>query len=208
MHQSGTETTVCSGMDRRERRGQTSRMTPPLRTTLSLLATLAIATLATPVRADNALLPVGAAAPDVTGKDVTGVAMKLSAQKGKFAVVYFYPKDETLGCTKEACAFRDAFDKFVNAGVTIFAVSRDPESSHISFREHYHLQFPMVADPSGAVQRAYRVPPIKPGAEVTARVTFLVGPDGKIARVWPKVDPVVGARDVLDAVAEIQAKRK
>jgi peroxiredoxin Q/BCP len=187
---------------------QTSRMSPTLRTALPLLVTLAIPVLATPAQADDVLLPVGAAAPDVTGKDVTGVAMKLSAQKGKFAVVYFYPKDETLGCTKEACAFRDAFDKFVNAGITIFAVSRDPESSHVSFREHYHLQFPMVADPSGAVQRAYRVPPIKAGAEVTARVTFLVGPDGKIARVWPKVDPVVSAREVLDAVAEIQAKRK
>jgi peroxiredoxin Q/BCP len=183
-------------------------MSHTLRTTLPLLVMLAIPVLATPVHADDSLLPVGAAAPDVTGKDVTGVAMKLSAQKGKFAVVYFYPKDETLGCTKEACAFRDAFDKFVNAGITIFAVSRDPESSHVSFREHYHLQFPMVADPSGAVQRAYRVPPTKPGAEVTARVTFLVGPDGKIARVWPKVDPVVSARDVLDAVAEIQAKHK
>jgi thioredoxin-dependent peroxiredoxin len=182
-------------------------MTLTLRTTLPLLVTLAIpAIAAAPVRADDALLAVGAAAPDLTGKDATGAPMKLSAQKGKFAVVYFYPKDETLGCTKEACSFRDAFDKFVNAGVTIFAVSRDPDSSHVSFREHYHLQFPMVADPSGAVQRAYHVPPVKPGVEITARVTFLVGPDGKIARVWPKVDPVVNASQVLDAVAELGNK--
>jgi peroxiredoxin Q/BCP len=166
-----------------------------------LLAGLALTASWAHAHADEALLPVGAVAPEVTGKDAAGTPVKLSAQKGKFAVVYFYPKDETLGCTKEACAFRDAFDKFFKAGVTIFAVSRDPDSSHVAFREHYHLQFPMVADPVGTVQRAYRVPPAKPGVEITARVTFLVGPDGKIARVWPKVDPVVNAGEVLAAVA-------
>ncbi|HEY4187101.1 MAG TPA: peroxiredoxin [Polyangia bacterium] len=145
-------------------------------------------------------LPIGAAAPEVQGKDAKGGAVKLSAQRGHYAVVYFYPKDETLGCTKEACAFRDAFDKFVTAGVTIFAVSHDDDASHQGFREHQHLPFPMVADTSGAVQRAYGVGSALPGTSMTARVTFLVGPDGKIARVWPKVDPVVNATEVLDAV--------
>ena len=146
------------------------------------------------------LLAVGAAAPDVQGKDANGKLAKLSEQKGHFAVVYFYPKDETPGCTKEACAFRDAFDRFVNAGVTIFAVSRDDEASHRAFGEHQQLPFPMVADTSGAIQRAYGVPSVKPGVPLTARVTFLIGPDGKVARVWPKVDPVVSASEVLDAV--------
>jgi peroxiredoxin Q/BCP len=158
---------------------------------------------------DASLLPVGAAAPDVEGKDPAGAPVKLSGElkksPGKFAVVYFYPKDETPGCTKEACAFRDAFDKFVKAGVTIFAVSRDPEASHKGFREHHKLPFPMVADVSGAVQRAYHVPEIRPG--LTARVTFLVGPDGKIAKVWPEVDPGVNATQVLDAVAAAKPKR-
>jgi len=146
------------------------------------------------------LLAVGAAAPDVQGTDAAGNVKKLSAQRGHFAVVYFYPKDETLGCTKEACAFRDAFDKFVLAGVTIFAVSRDDEASHRAFRQHQRLPFPMVADSSGAIQRAYGVPPVKPDIAMAARVTFLVGPDGKVARVWPKVDPVVNASEVLEAV--------
>jgi peroxiredoxin Q/BCP len=146
------------------------------------------------------LLAVGAAAPEVLGTDAAGNVKKLSSQRGHFAVVYFYPKDETLGCTKEACAFRDAFDKFVRAGVTIFAVSRDDEASHRAFREHQHLPFPMVADTSGALQRAYGVPPARPDAAMAARVTFLVGPDGKVARVWPKVDPVVNASEVLAAV--------
>lgn len=164
--------------------------------------------LASAARADEtaSTLAVGASAPDVQGKDADGKVKKLSAQKGHFAVVYFYPKDETLGCTKEACAFRDAFDKFVKAGVTIFAVSRDDEASHRAFREHQHLPFPMVADTSGAIQRAYGVPNVKPDVPLTARVTFLVGPDGKIARVWPKVDPVVNAGEVLDAVKTLDKK--
>ena len=154
---------------------------------------------------DAALLPVGAAAPDVEGKDATGAFVKLSTElkkgSGRFAVVYFYPKDETPGCTKEACAFRDVFDKFVKAGVTIFAVSRDPEPSHKTFREHHKLPFPMVADVSGAVQRAYHVPSKGPAGDLAARVTFLIGPDGKVAKVWPNVDPGVNATEVLDAVA-------
>jgi thioredoxin-dependent peroxiredoxin len=152
-----------------------------------------------PAPAETMLLPVGAAAPEVEGKDPAGAVVKLSGQRGKFAVVYFYPKDESPGCTKEACAFRDSFDKLAQAGITVFAVSRDPEASHKGFREHYKLPFPMVADVSGAVQRAYRVREIKRG--LSKRVTFLVGPDGKIAKVWPDVDPGVNATQVLDAVA-------
>ncbi len=155
--------------------------------------------------AGDSLLPVGATAPEVVGTDAAGKTFKLSASKGHYAVVYFYPKDETAGCTKEACAFRDASADFAKAGVTIFAVSRDSEASHKGFRDHYHLPFPMVADTSGAVQKAYGVPAIMPGTDIAARVTFLVGPDGKIAHVWPKVDPVVNAKEVLAAVAPAPA---
>ena len=165
-----------------------------------------LAVVARSLASDASLLPVGAAAPDVEGKDSVGTPVKLSAQKGKFAVVYFYPKDETMGCTKEACAFRDAFDKFVKAGVAIFAVSRDSDASHKGFREHYHLPFPMVADTTGALQNAYGVSSVMPGVNLSSRVTFLVGPDGKIAHVWPKVDPVVNAREVLETVAALGKK--
>ncbi len=162
--------------------------------------------LITRCHANDALLAVGAVAPEVAGKDASGTTVKLSAQKGRFAVVYFYPKDESAGCTKEACAFRDASDKFVKAGVTIFAVSRQDEASHQSFREHNHLPFPMVADTTGAVQRAYGVSSMLPGVDIASRVTFLVGPDGKIAHVWPKVDPVINAKEVLDTVAALTPK--
>jgi len=152
-------------------------------------------------RADD-LLPVGAAAPEVVGTDAKGAAFKLSGQKGKFAIVYFYPKDDTPGCTKEACAFRDAFDKFVAAGVTIFGVSRDSEPSHKAFMQKYTLPFPLVADTSGAVQKAYRVPDTLWGS--TKRVSFLVGPDGKIARVFPDVDPGVHAKDLLGIITALK----
>jgi peroxiredoxin Q/BCP len=151
------------------------------------------------------MLPIGSPAPEVVGADAKGTTFKLSAQKGHYAIVYFYPKDDSLGCTREACAFRDVFDKFVAAGVTIFGVSRDPEPSHQAFMKKYTLPFPLVADPSGAVQKAYRVPSFVPG--IAARVSFLVGPDGKIARVFPDVDPGVHAKDLLGIIAELKSKR-
>jgi thioredoxin-dependent peroxiredoxin len=162
---------------------------------------------ALPACANKSLLPVGAAAPDVTGRDARGAPVTLSAetQAGRYAVVFFYPKDDTPGCTREACAFRDAFARYGAAGVTLFGVSRDSEDSHRAFREKYSLPFPMVADPSGAVQRAYQVPDGFPG--VAKRVSFLVAPDGKIARVWPDVDPGVHATDVLAAIEALKGAR-
>ena len=157
-------------------------------------------------RADEPLLAVGTPAPEVVGTDAKGTTFKLSAQKGKFAIVYFYPKDDTPGCTKEACAFRDAFDKFVAAGVTIFGVSHDPEPSHKAFMQKYTLPFPLVADTSGAVQKAYHVPSNIWGG--TKRVSFLVGPDGKIARAFPDVDPGVHAKELLGVIASLKGAAK
>jgi peroxiredoxin Q/BCP len=157
--------------------------------------------------ADEPLLAVGAAAPEVVGADAKGTTFKLSAEtkKGRYAIVYFYPKDDTPGCTKEACAFRDAFDKFVASGVTIFGVSRDPEPSHKAFMQKYTLPFPLVADPGGAVIKAYRVPSTIWG---TKRVSFLVGPDGKVAKVFPDVDPGVHAKELLDVIGALKTTAK
>lgn len=142
------------------------------------------------------LLPVGAVAPQVVGTTADGKTAALSDARGHAAVVYFYPKDETPGCTKEACAFRDAFDEYDARHVTIFAVSRDSASSHRAFRAKHRLPFPLVADEQGAIARSYGVPSI---LGMSSRVTFLVGADGKIARVWPDVDPGVHAAEVLAA---------
>lgn len=152
--------------------------------------------------APGGLLAIGASAPDVAGKDAAGQPVSLHTRQGHVSIVYFYPKDGTPGCTKEACAFRDTFDRFTQRGVTIFGVSRDDEASHAKFRAEHSLPFPLVADPSGAVQRAYGVPDRMPG--IASRVTFLVAADGRIARVWPEVDPAVHADEVFAAIEQLK----
>lgn len=179
-----------------------------LRTRLGgLLLAAALAACGETTRPDGnvGLLPVGSAAPDVVGEDAAGNAVRLSDQKGKMAVVYFYPKDGTPGCTKQACAFRDAFDKLQAAGVTVFGVSRDSAASHREFRKEHNLPFAMVPDESGDVMTAYGVP--SKFLILTDRVTFLVDDQGKIAQVWPEVDPAVDADRVLAAAKEIAARK-
>lgn len=151
------------------------------------------------------LLPVGSVAPEIIGEDAAGNAVKLSDQKGKMSVVFFYPKDGTPGCTKQACAFRDAFDKLQQAGVTVFGVSRDSVESHREFRKEHSLPFAMVADESGEAMSAYGVP--SKFLIMTARVTFLIDHEGKVAQIWPEVDPAVDAERVLAAANEIAARK-
>jgi peroxiredoxin Q/BCP len=146
------------------------------------------------------LLPVGSSAPDVVGTNAAGERVRLSGQLGHPAVVYFYPMDETPGCTREACAFRDAFDRYTERHVTIFGVSQDSEQSHGEFRAKQRLPFPLVADEDGSVTRAYGVPS---RLGMSSRVTFLVDGSGHVARVWPDVDPGVHASEVLAAAAEL-----
>lgn len=151
------------------------------------------------VRTDGGrgLLPVGALAPEVVGEAADGSVTRLSAVRGHAAIVYFYPKDGTPGCTKEACAFRDAFTRYQQRHVTIFGVSRDSPEIHAEFRVSHHLPFPLVSDETGAIAQAYGV---SSPLGMSARVTFLVGPDGRIARVWPDVDPALHANEVLAAI--------
>jgi peroxiredoxin Q/BCP len=152
-----------------------------------------------PLRPDGGrgLLPVGAVAPDLTGTTSEGEQLALSAVAGRAAVVYFYPQDETPGCTREACAFRDAFDEYTRRQVVIFGVSQDSAASHREFRAHHQLPFPLVADEDGSVSRAYGV---SSTLGLSSRVTFLIGADARILHVWPDVDPGVHAAEVLHAV--------
>jgi thioredoxin-dependent peroxiredoxin len=158
------------------------------------------------VRTDggSGLLPVGAIAPEVVGVASDGSVTRLSTVRGDSAIVYFYPKDGTPGCTKEACAFRDAFTRFQERRVTIFGVSQDSSEIHAEFRKSHQLPFSLVADESGAVAKAYGV---SSPLGMSARVTFLIGPDGRVARVWPDVDPAVHANEVLAAVDASQGAR-
>jgi peroxiredoxin Q/BCP len=143
------------------------------------------------------LLPVGAMAPELVGTAPDGASTRLSSCRGHAAVVYFYPMDGTPGCTKEACAFRDAFSDYEALHVTVFGVSRDSSKSHANFRAKHGLPFSLVSDPDGTLAHAYGV-----GSTfgMTSRVTFLVGADGTIARLWPDVDPAVHAKQVLAVI--------
>ncbi len=146
------------------------------------------------------MLPVGSAAPDFAAKDATGKAVRLSDAAGSSRVVYFYPKDETPGCTKEACAFRDAFDQYKARGVVVFGVSRDTEASHDEFRKNHSLPFSLAADPDGTIEHAYGVPELMGHSGIASRVTFLVSKDGHVSYVWKNVDPAIHAAEVLAKV--------
>ncbi len=145
------------------------------------------------------LLPAGSAAPDLSAPDQTGKVRRIAEERGHPLIVYFYPKDGTPGCTKEACAFRDAWDRYRKAGVQIFGVSADDAKSHEQFAKEQHLPFPIVADPAHAWSAAFGVS-TKLGMD--SRVSFLIDPSGTVAHVYPKVDPALHADEVLkDAAA-------
>ncbi len=146
------------------------------------------------------LLPVGAPAPEVVAEDPAGKEVRLTANRGKPVVVFFYPADGTPGCTKEACAFRDAWDRFANAGVVVVGVSSNSRESHRKFQAEHKLPMALASDESGEIGRAYGVSKKIWGYD---RVSFLVGKDGKVAKVWPSVDPAQHASEVLAEAARV-----
>lgn len=165
-------------------------------------AALAVACGGTVKRPDGGLglLPAGAAAPEVVGHGPNGDEVRVSALRGRPVVVYFYPQDETPGCTKEACAFRDAWKDFEKADIAVVGVSVNSEERHASFRQKHQLPFALASDDNGDIGASYGVSKRLWGYD---RVTFLVGRDGKVARVWPSVDPAVHAREVMQAAAQL-----
>jgi len=146
------------------------------------------------------LLPQGAVAPDVVGESLGGEQVRLSGLRGKAVVVYFYPQDETPGCTKEACAFRDAWKDLDRANVAVMGVSVNSAEKHREFQKTHQLPFPLASDESGSIATAYGVPKRLWGYD---RVTFLVGKDGRVARVWPDVDPGTHAQEVIAAASTL-----
>ncbi|HEY4116469.1 MAG TPA: peroxiredoxin [Byssovorax sp.] len=146
------------------------------------------------------LLPVGAAAPDLAAPDQNGKAHHVAEERGHALIVYFYPKDGTPGCTKEACAFRDAWAKFQAANVQIYGVSADGGASHADFAKVQKLPFPILADPDHTWSKAFGVGTT---LGMDSRVSFLIDKDGKVARVYPDVDPGVHADQVLKDAAEL-----
>jgi peroxiredoxin Q/BCP len=151
---------------------------------------------------------VGDPAPEVALPDETGTVHRLSDQHGRWTVLYFYPKDDTPGCTVEACEFRDANDTIVERGADVWGVSPQGAASKRAFRDKFGLPFTLLADERHEVGEAYGSWVEKHNYGKTymgmARTTFLVDPDGRIARVWPKVKPEGHAGEVLAALDELQ----
>ncbi len=148
-----------------------------------------------PVAKDGPLA-VGAAAPAVTLTLTDGSKVDLAAQTGKQILVYFYPKDDTPGCTVEAKGIRDAWKDFEAAGITVYGVSTQDAASHKAFAEKHELPFALVVDSDEAVAKAFGVP-VRMG--FASRQSFLIGKDGKIKAAWPDVDPKSHADEVLKA---------
>lgn len=140
-------------------------------------------------------------APDFTLPDQFGSNHSLSDYRGRWVVLYFYPKDDTPGCTKEACAFRDSLTGFKAKNVAVLGVSKDSIRSHKKFAEKFSLDFPLLSDPEATAIKAYGAwgPKKFMGREFEGilRRTILINPQGEIAKEYPDVDPVLHAGEVL-----------
>jgi len=147
-------------------------------------------------------LKEGDKAPDFTAKDQNGSTVSLSDFKGKNVILYFYPKDDTPGCTAEACSFRDNYQSLQGNGFEVIGVSTDSEKSHKKFEKKYSLPFPLIADEDKTINEAYSVWVEKNmyGRKYmgTARKTFLIGQDGIIKKIIEKVDTQNASKQVLD----------
>ncbi len=151
----------------------------------------------------------GQPAPEIALPDEAGAIHRLADRRGEWTVVYFYPADDTPGCTTEACEFRDSFASLRAEGAQVWGISPDGAKSHAAFRRKFELPFTLLSDEGAGVATAY-------GAWVeknrygrtymgVQRSTFLVGPDGTVARAWPKVKPEGHAGEVRDALREAKA---
>lgn len=148
------------------------------------------------------MLNIGDKAPDFTLLNKDGQAVSLSDFLGKRIVLYFYPKDNTPGCTRQACAFAGLYKEFQSRGVEVIGISKDSVASHVKFAEKYNLPFILLADPNRAAIEAYGVWQEKKMCGKTSmgvvRTTFIIDEEGKIANVMPKVKPDTNAQEILN----------
>ncbi|MGZ3582145.1 MAG: thioredoxin-dependent thiol peroxidase [Ktedonobacterales bacterium] len=158
--------------------------------------------------APNTRVPeAGEQAPDFTLPSSTGETIHLADLRGKQVVLYFYPKDDTPGCTTEACSFRDAWQEMEAAGIVVLGISRDSVKSHQKFANKYGLPFTLLSDEDGSVAQQYGVWVEKSmyGKKYmsTARTTFYIRPNGKIGHVWEQVKPEGHAEKVFEYLQKV-----
>ena len=153
----------------------------------------------------------GDAAPEIALPDETGAVHRLAEQRGRWTIVYFYPADDTPGCTTEACQFRDLDEEVRDTGADVWGISPDGATSHRKFREKFDLPFLLLSDEDHAVAEAYGAWTLKSnyGREYMGiqRSSFLVDPEGRVSRSWPKVKADGHAAEVLAALGEARAER-
>ncbi|HEV2171556.1 MAG TPA: peroxiredoxin [Candidatus Binatus sp.] len=146
------------------------------------------------------LLKEGDIAPPFTTQMVTGdsiAPVSLADFHGRKVVLYFYPKDETSGCTKEACAFRDGYSRYTNAGLVVLGCSVDSADEHKQFISKNSLQFPLLVDPDKKIAKAYGAANGIPILGLDRRITYIIDENGKILKVYPSVDPSMHATQIL-----------
>ncbi len=156
------------------------------------------------------MLAEGTQASEFTATDQFGTEHTLKGHSGEWLMIYFYPKDDTPGCTKEACAIRDAWTDFTNAGITVLGVSADSEKSHSKFSKKFSLPFPLLSDPEQTMIRSYEATGMKQmygrDYEGILRVTYLVAPNGTIAKTYPDVKPDTHAAEILKDISILQKR--
>ena len=158
------------------------------------------------------MLKIGRKAPAFALQDQHGVVHNLKQYTGQWTLLYFYPKDDTPGCTKEACMIADVFKDFKRMKVNVLGVSKDSTKSHKKFAEKYQLPFTLLSDPTMEMMDKYGAFVVKKmyGKEVrgTNRISYLIGRDGKIAKVYPDVDPATHALELLKDLKQIMKLEK
>ena len=157
------------------------------------------------------LIPaIGSAAPEIALPDDTGAQRRLADQRGRWVVIFFYPKDDTPGCTIESCEFRDRYGSFTADGAEVWGVSILDSESKARFKEKHGLNFPLLADEDHAVAEAYGLWREKSMYGKTymgvARATFLIDPEGRVARAWDPVKPEGHAAEVHAALTELRGR--
>ncbi len=169
-------------------------------------------TAAPPADASVRSIPqVGEAAPELELPDENRTVHRLGDQRGRWTILYFYPEDDTTGCTTEACQFRDIHEEIVDGSADVWGVSPDGAASHQRFKTKYGLPFTLLSDEDHAVSTRYGAWALKNnyGREAMGivRSSFLIDPDGRVAKVWPRVKADGHAAEVMAALSEAKAAR-